>query len=218
MQQIFSNLFNSQDKNNYMVTDAKVYEMYPEIFDTRNPNYLMCDNKYLATLYVINYNKEIDGVFLDKILSMEVDIQLSIFYEKQSTSEVIKKITYHIGNTGADMKNSGDNQSDSDVMSTTYYDAKYIRKQLQVGGEELYNIYIYMCIYADSEKQLEQNIQKVEGVASSIGLTMRRGIYRQQDILQSAMPLNSIDINTKKYTKRNVLTSRNNWYIPIFVK
>lgn len=207
--QLFKKIFNSQDKFYSSNIDKNIYNMFPNSLDTTNPNYLICDGKYISTLFVINFNKEMEGAFLDKILSLEIDLELSIFYEKQSTSEIIKKITYYIGNTGADIKSSNENQSDSEVMATTYYDAKYIRKQLQVNGEELYYIFIYIAVYADSKLQLEQNMQKIEGVASGIGITTRRGIYRQMDIFTSTLPLNKIDENTRKYSKRNVLTSRN---------
>ena len=85
-----------------------------------------------------------NGGFLDKILSLGIDMQISIYYEKQNTNEVLKKLTYNIGNTGADIKNSNENQVDINIMSKTYNDAKYIREAIQLLGEELYYINIYI--------------------------------------------------------------------------
>lgn len=79
-----------------MGIDNNVYEIYPSYFDTRNPNYMIFDNKYVSGLIVINYNKEMEKTFLEKLLSLEIDLQLSVFYEKQNTAEMVKKLTYHI--------------------------------------------------------------------------------------------------------------------------
>ena len=129
--------------NNENKISEEILPVYPNEIDTRNPKFIKFDEKYVSSLIVIGYNKEMEETFLDRILSQDINLQLSIFYEKQNTAEVIKKITYHIGNTGSEIKNSNENQSDSELMCEAYNDGKYIRRQLQLNGEELYYLYIY---------------------------------------------------------------------------
>ncbi len=190
-------------------TDDKdlLYQIYPQKFDNTNPKYLKIDNKFVGNLIVTDYSREMQSVFLDKITSLEIDLQMSVYYEKQSTSDVIKNITYNIGNTGSELKNSDGNQADVEMISTSYSDAKYIRKQIQVNGEELYYIYIYISVYSDLEDSLENDLQKIEGIASGIGLKVRRAIFRQSEIFETALPLLKNNNSIKKYYKRNVLNS-----------
>lgn len=195
-----SNLKDTYDKD-------LLYQIYPQKFDNTNPKYLKIDNKFVGNIVVTDYSREIQGLFLDRITSLEIDLQISIYYEKQPTSEIIKKITYSIGNTGAELKSSSDNQTDTEVMSTAYSDAKEIRKQLQVSGEELYYFYIYISVYSDSEESLERDLQKIEGISSGIGLKTRRSIFRQKEMFESTLPLLKNNNSIKKYCKRNVLTS-----------
>lgn len=82
-------------------------------------------------------------------------MNISMFYEKEEQSKVIRDLTYHIGNVAVDIKNSNENSQDIDIALYTYNDAKYIRKEMQVNSEELYYIYIYINIYANTEKDLE---------------------------------------------------------------
>lgn len=193
--------------NTFTNIDEDLYEVYPKFFEDTNPEFLRIDDKYVANLIVIDYGKEMDGVFLDKVLSLEIDLQFSMFYEKQCTGEIIKKITYSIGNTGADVKMSNDNQNDAEILATSYDDAKYIRKQLQVGGEELYYIYIYISVYANSKEELFKDVQKIESVANGIGLKTRRAIFRQKSVFEMCMPLMKNNNEIKRYYRRNVLTS-----------
>ena len=125
----------------------KLESIYPNFLDTTNPKFLLIDNMYVSALLVVNYNQDMEGGFLDKILSLGIDMQLSIYYEKENTNEILKKLTYQIGNTGADIKNSNENQVDISIMKKTYNDAKYIREKMQLEGEKLYYINIYILIY-----------------------------------------------------------------------
>lgn len=205
MQNIHKNTLKTTKENEEI--SAEIYDIYPSYLDTNNPNYIKCDDKYIACLMIINYNKEMEGGFLDKLLSLEMDMSLSIFYEKQNKSEIIKKLTYHIGNTGSDMKEIGENQVDSDIVSTTYTDAKYIRRELQIAAEDFYYVHIYISIYASDTQKLEQNMQRIEGIARGIGLTTRRASYRQMKVFNTCMPLMKNNKNLKELTRRNVLTS-----------
>lgn len=206
MQRFVQNILNFNSNENAENYDF-LHQIYPRKFDSTNPDYLKINDKYVSNLIIIDYAKEMEGIFLDKITSLEIDLQISMFYEKQSTSEVIKKITFNIGNTGAELKDSKNNQNDLEIMSTSYNDAKYIRKQLQIANEELYYLYIYISVYADTLENLNNDIMKIESIASGIGLKTRRALFRQKEIFDTTMPFMKNENTVKKYYKRNVLTS-----------
>ena len=193
--------------NETVKNEVFLQKIYPRKFDNTNPNFLKINDKFVSNLIITDYAKEMEGIFLDKIISLEIDLQISMFYEKQSTSEVIKKITFNIGNTGSELKESKNNQSDLEIISTSYNDAKYIRKQLQIANEDLYYLYIYISVYADSLDNLNNDIQKIESIASGIGMKTRKALFRQKEIFDTVMPFLKNENTVKKYYKRNVLTS-----------
>lgn len=51
--------------------------------DFNNPKYVEIDEIYYASLLVINYAREMEALFLNKILSLDIDTQVSLFYEKR---------------------------------------------------------------------------------------------------------------------------------------
>jgi len=78
---------------------------------------------------------------------------------------------------------------------------------MQLDGEDLYYLYILMTISAKSAEELEKNIQKIEGTLIGVGVTTRRGTYRQIDALNSCLPFLNLHKNIKSFSKRNVLSS-----------
>ena len=134
-------------------------------------------------------------------------MNISIFYEKQDTYKTIKELTYHIGNVGVDIKDNNQNREDIDLAVFTLNDAKYIRKQMQVGNEDLYFLYMYVQIFSDNIKDLEYNLENIEGLMQSKGMQTRRATFREEQVFKSSLPLNINEFYIKKSAKRNVLTS-----------
>ena len=175
--------------------------------DFENSHYIVVDDLYSASLLVTNYSREMESLFLDKILSLDIDASVSMYYEKKNSTEVIKELTYIIGNVGADIKTSNENQQDIDVVGNTYSDAKYIRKQLQLGDENLYYINILICVFSKSKDELDKDLSKVESIVVSSGLTSIRASYRQEETFKSILPFANMNEDIKNITSRNVLTS-----------
>ena len=129
-----------------------------------------------------------------------------MFYEKQDTYKTIKDLTYFIGNSAVDLKDSRENREDIEIASFSYNDAKYIRKQMQINNEELYFLSMYICVFANTEKELEFLLNKMEGILQSNGISSKRANFRQEEVFTACLPINCNSKNIKSASKRNVLT------------
>ena len=179
----------------------------PTYINLQNPKYIEIDYNYYASLLIINYFREQSDLLLKSIIDTNIDINISIFYEKQDTYKTIRDLTYHIGNVGVDLKSNNQNRQDIDIAAFTYNDAKYIRKELQINNENLYFLYIYLNTYSQDVKELENILNKIEGILESKGLQTRRAYFRQEQAFRACLPLKENDKLLKEVGKRNVLTS-----------
>ena len=173
----------------------------------KNPKYIEIDNLFYSGLIVVNYYREQNDILLKSLLETNINMNLSIFYEKQNQYKTIKDLTYHIGNVGVDIQENNKNREDIDIAIYTYNDAKYIRKEMQVNNEELYFLYIYVNIFAENIKDLEYYLNNIEGLMQSKGMQTRRANFREEQIFKSCLPLMENNIDIKNSAKRNVLTS-----------
>ena len=173
----------------------------------QNPKYIEIDNLYYAGLIVVNYYREQDDILLKTLIETNINMNISIFYEKQDQYKTIKDLTYHIGNVGVDIQGTNQNRQDMDIAVFAYNDAKYIRKEMQVNNENLYFLYMYITVYADSIKELEYYLNKIEGITQSKGIQTRRANFREEQLFRSCLPLMENNIDVKKSAKRNILTS-----------
>ena len=129
-----------------------------------------------------------------------------MFYEKQDTYKTIKDLTYFIGNSAVNLKDGKENRQDIDIASFSYSDAKYIRKQMQIDNQDLYYLNMYICVFETSEKELENSLNKIEGILEANGISSKRANFRQQEVFTSCLPLMKNDKFIKNASRRNVLT------------
>ena len=182
-------------------------EIAPAYINLMNPKYIEIDNNYYSTLIIVNYFREQTELILKSIIDTNINLNISIFYEKQDTYKTIRDLTYHIGNVGVDLKTNSQNRQDIDIAAFAYNDAKYIRKEMQVNNEELYFLYIYITTFSSDIKDLEYLLNKLEGILQSKGMQTRRAYFRQEQAFLSSLPIMHNSPDLKPAAKRNVLTS-----------
>lgn len=179
----------------------------PSYINIQNPKYIEIDQMYYSTLVITNYNREQKELLLKALIDKNINMNISMFYEKQDNYKVIQDLTYHIGNVGADLKSFQDGRQDFDVAAFTYNDAKYIRRELQVNNEEIYFLYLYISLFSEDIKELESLLNTAEGVIQSKGMQVRRVNFRQEQAFKSCLPIMKNEEDLKRIAKRNVLTS-----------
>ena len=179
----------------------------PAYINLKNPKFLEIDNIFYSGLIIVNYYREQTDILLKNLIETNINMNISIFYEKQDSFKVIKDLTYHIGSVGVELKDSNQNREDIDIAAFTYNDAKYIRKEIQVNNEDIYFLYIYINIYSDDIKELEFFLNKIEGITQSKGMQTIRANFRQEELFLSCIPIMQNNKLIKDSAKRNILTS-----------
>ena len=187
-------------------TYDEIKEIAPTYINLKNPQYIEIDEMYYSSILITNYYREQTDLILKTIIDTNINLNISIFCEKQDTYRTIKDLTYHIGNVGVDLKTNNQNRQDIDIAAFTYNDAKYIRKELQVNNESLYFLYIYITTFSTNLKELEYFINKLEGLLQSKGLQTRKAYFRQEQAFLSVLPIMENNEDLKNVLKRNVLT------------
>ena len=172
-----------------------------------NPKHIEIDNIFYSGIIIVNYHREYSDLILKKIIDTNINMNISIFYEKQDSYKTIRDLTYHIANVGVDLKEGNQNRQDIDLAAFTYNDAKYIRKEIQVNNEDVYYLYVYVNVFSEQLKEQEYLLNKIEGILQSAGLQTRRANFRQEQLFLSCIPAGENNSDIKLSAKRNVLTS-----------
>lgn len=208
-------IWNKQEKKEKNIKDLNfihgIFEekdyLSPSYINLTNPRYIEIDSLYYSTLLITSYYREQTELILKNLIDTNININISIFYEKQDMYKTIRDLTYYIGNVGVDLKEKNQNKQDIEIAAFTYNDAKYIRKEMQVNNEDLYFLYIYVTTFSSDIKELEYLLNKIEGILQSKGMQSKRAYFRQEQALKATLPIMNNSVDLKEVSKRNVLTS-----------
>ena len=162
---------------------------------------------YYSGIIIVNYYREYTNLILKKILDLNLNLNISIFYERQDPYKIIRKLTYNIANVGVELKEENKNNQNIDIAAFTYNDAKYIRKEIQVNNEDLHFLCIYINIYSKDKKELEYLLNKVEALLQSKNMQTKKAYFRQENGIISTFPFMENPRDLKEISRRNVLTS-----------
>ena len=179
----------------------------PSYINLNNPKYIEIDEMYYSCLIAVNYYREQEDLLLKNLIDTNINMNISIFYEKQDSYKTIRDLTYHIGNVGVELKENNQNRQDIDIAAFSYNDAKYIRKEMQVNNEEIYYMYIYLTVFSKDKKELEYLVNKVEGMSQSKGIQTRRAYFREEQGFLATLPFAQNSVDIKDVAKRNILKS-----------
>ena len=181
--------------------------IFPTYISEKNPKFLEIDDQYIGGLIVYNYSNKFTDMIFKNILDSNLNISISIFIEKKDKYKAIKELTYFITNSGASLKDSFQNSQDIDLVAFSYNDAKYIRKELQVNNEELFNFHTYLTVSETSPEKLRASILKLENICGISGLYSRKSYFRELYIFKSSLPISHNSHIIKGISKRNILSS-----------
>ena len=182
---LINNIINKikKEKNNIKIKEGFFQDkdfFSPTYINLNNPKFLEIDNYFYSGIIITNYFRENNDLILKSLLDTNINMNISIFYEKCDTSKVIKELTYNIGNVGAELKQFNDNRQDIDI---------------------------YLNLFSEDKKELKYNIEKIEGILQSRGLQTRRSTFREEQLFISCLPLQENKKEIKTVAKRNILTS-----------
>lgn len=194
------------EKNKIKGTIKLEDEIAPAYINAKNPKWMEIDNLFYSGLIIVNYNREYQDVLFKNLIENNINLNISLFYEKQDKYKIIRDLTYHIGTVGADLKDIKETNQEMDIASFAYQDAKYIRKELQVNNEEIYFLYTYLILFSDNTKDLEVDLNKIEGICNAMGLSTRRANFREESLYLSTLPIFENHKDIKNAARRNVLT------------
>ena len=77
---------------------------------------------------------------------------------------------------------------------------------MQVENEDLYYLYTYCLVIAETEEELKRNLAKIDGILQSSGLITKKANFRQEQTFRACLPIMENVKELKEVSARNVLT------------
>lgn len=161
----------------------------PESFKV-NPNFLMLGDKFVRTIFVINYPRYISVGWFSPVINLNSTFDVAMFFYPVKSAVILKQLKNKVGNLEAQIISDAEKGAARDPLrETALRDIEALRDALTQGIEKFFQFALYVTIYADSKEELNRMSGEIENIFGSRLVYSKKVLYQAEQGFNSTMPL-----------------------------
>lgn len=175
-----------------------------------NSSFLKIGNNFVRTIYAHGYPRSVESGFLDKIVSLSGNFDLSLHIEPYDLETMMVNLNKELQKQRADLYSAKIKNILNPSLEIQYKDTKAVLQNLQKGKEKLFNVSLYINCRAKSKEDLQLLTKKIEAELNSLLIIPKHANFRMLQGFKSCSPL---AINSLK-KNRNITTEALSAFFP----
>jgi conjugal transfer ATP-binding protein TraC len=152
-------------------------------------SFLIIDDRYVRTLFISGYPYTASSGWLNHLINFNHNIDISYHIEPIEATLALPKLNRKITeltSTKRAMERSG--KIVGAELTDPLDSAINLRDKIQRGQENLFQVSLYMTIFADSLSELDKTTKLLEHVLATRLFYMKNAQFQQLEALQSVLP------------------------------
>src|SRR3989344_1088071 len=152
-----------------MVTDQqpknKLSEyLAPDSFNI-TPSYIQVGNKFVRTIFLATYPRYLQTSWFSPVINLDKVFDISIFILPKNTATVLKQLRDQLTRLEAQtMEESAKGKVRDPILETAIQDIENLRDRLQQGTDKFFELGVYITIYENSLKELDETESKLRSM------------------------------------------------------
>ncbi len=160
------------------------------------PKYLLLNGQYVSTMFVITYPRYISVGWFAPILNLNESFDIAMFFYPIKSSIVLKQLKNKVGVLEAQISADIEKGNPRDpIRETALRDVEALRDDLTQGIEKFFQFALYVTVYANTEEELNQLINRLEDLFGSRLVYSKRVFYQAEQGFNSTLPLCDDELN-----------------------
>ena len=207
---LFSSLFNSggnisQQKSSVMpVLPTEIYKAATlELQDIIAPSALQINpkginlgDKIARTFFVISYPRYLTDNWFSPIVNLDKIFDVSIFIHPIETAEILRSFQKKVAEVQSQIAVRESKGLVRDPMlDTAYQDLEGLRDNLMQAQEKMFDVGLYITVYADNENDLFKIESEVKSLLDSKLVYLKPALFQQDEAFKSVIPLGTDILN-----------------------
>jgi conjugal transfer ATP-binding protein TraC len=160
-------------------------------------DYFQIGNTYGRTLLILDYPSYLFSGWLEKIINLDEGFNLGLYFYPLETSEVLKKLEKQLARISAQIaERETAGKVRSPELETAYKNVEELRDLLVQAQERMLNVGLYLTIFANDKKELDQKTTKIVKTLESTLIMVKPVMFQQKDAFLTTLPLCLDEIKT----------------------
>ncbi|MBI3120058.1 MAG: conjugal transfer protein TraC, partial [Candidatus Kerfeldbacteria bacterium] len=159
------------------------------------PRYLRLGSKFVSTLFVVSYPRYLNVGWFSPIINLSLPMDISMFFYPIDATVVLKQLRDKVGQIEAQLSLDEQHGAPRDpVRQTALRDIEKLRDDITQGIEHFFQFALYLTLYADTEKELNELSEHVEGLLGGKLVYSKRVMFQSEQGFNSTLPLGNDEL------------------------
>ena len=155
-----------------------------------NSHFLKIGNKFAKTIFVFTYPRYVSAGWFSDIINLPELLDISIFIHPIDTALAMKRLRKKSAQVESQIIEHEEKGLVRDpLLETARQDIETLRDSLQQSQERLFNVGVYITIYADSIEQLAKIENLINSLLESRLVYVKPALFQQIEGFSSSLPL-----------------------------
>ncbi len=221
---IFDKLFgkNKIDEKNganasvLAVLPEEIYESAKlELQDIVAPSALKIESKSInlgdkiaRTFFIISYPRFLSDNWFSPIINLDKVFDVSIFVHPIDTSLALRQFQKKVAEVQSQINvREGKGMVRDPMLDTAYQDLEGLRDNLIQAQQKMFDVSIYITVYADNELDLYKVENEIKSILESKMIYIKPALFQQEEGFKSVMPLGNDLLNIHQKLNSEPLSS-----------
>ncbi len=213
---IFDTLFGNKKKMGGVEANASVLTVLPdEIYESAklelqdiiapsalkiSPKSLDLGDKIARTFFIISYPRFLSDNWFSPIINLDKVFDVSIFVHPVDTSLALRQFQKKVAEVQSQINvREGKGMVRDPMLDTAYQDLEGLRDNLIQAQEKMFDVGIYITVYADNDLELYKVENEIKSILESKLIYIKPALFQQEDGFKSVIPTGTdlLNINQK---------------------
>jgi len=155
-----------------------------------NPRSINISGVTARTYYAVAYPRYLNDGWLEPILNIEKELDISIFIHPVDTADTLRKFQKKVAEVQSQINLKAERGEVRDPqLEAAYRNLEELRDRLQQAEEKLFDVGFYIALYGENDTELNQAENDVRGILDARMITIKPALFQQEQGIKSMVPL-----------------------------
>ena len=160
------------------------------------PRDINLGDKIVRTMFVISYPRYLSDNWFSPIINLDTIFDVSIFVHPIDTATILKQFQKKVAEVQSQINIRESKGLVRDPMlDTAYQDLEQLRNDLQQAQERIFEVGLYISIYADNIQDLDKMESEIRSVLEAKLIYLKPALFQQEQGFRSTLPLCNDELN-----------------------
>ncbi|MEK7515295.1 MAG: ATP-binding protein [Patescibacteria group bacterium] len=172
------------------------------------PNYIQIGDRFARTLFLGTFPRYLHTSWLSPLINLDRTFDIGIYVVPKETSAVLKELRNQLTRLQSQViEDTAKGKVRDPMLETAMVDIEELRDRLQQGTDKFFELGVYVTLFENSVKELDESESKARSLLEYQLITTRQTTFRMLDGFLTTLPLHEDKIEARTSLNTEPLSS-----------